>query len=160
MSRGHGCVLYALTRSTPHEGSLTVAVEVSQTGNVIATDNGYQAPTEVTFADGAGTATLTVSTHADTVDEPDSAIGVTLTPQATHTSDARYFAQVTVTDDDETPAATLVLTHASVAENGGTQPTSRPPSTDPRPRTPFSRFRQRLMRRRWRAISRSAPTRN
>ena len=101
---------FALTRSTPHEGSLTVAVEVSQTGNVIATDNNYQAPTEVTFADGAGTATLTVSTHPDTVDEPDSAIGVTLTPQATHTSDASYSAQVTVTDDDETPAATLVLT--------------------------------------------------
>ena len=110
---------FALTRSTPHEGSLTVAVEVSQTGNVIATDNNYQAPTEVTFADGAGTATLTVSTHADTVDEPDSAIGVTLTPQATHTSDASYSAQVTVTDDDETPAATLVLTPASVVENGG-----------------------------------------
>ena len=111
---------FALTRSTPHEGSLTVAVEVSQTGDVIATDNNYQAPTEVTFADGAGTATLTVSTHADTVDEPDSAIGVILTPQATHTSDARYFAQETVTDDDETPAAALVLIPASIGENGGT----------------------------------------
>ena len=112
-------VSFALTRSTPHEGALTVAVEVSQTGDVIATDNNYQAPTEVTFADGAGTATLTVSTHVDTVDEPDSTISATLIPQATHTSDARYSAQVTVADDDETPAVTLVLPHASIAENGG-----------------------------------------
>ena len=110
---------FTLTRSTPYEGALAVAVEVSQTGDVIATDNNYQAPTEVTFADGVGTATLTVSTHTDTVDEPDSAISATLTPQATHTANARYSAQVTVADDDETPAATLVLTLASVAEDGG-----------------------------------------
>ena len=110
---------FTLTRTAPHEGTLTVAVEVSQTGDVIATDNNYQAPTEVVFADGAGTATLTVSTHTDTTDEPDSTISVVLTPQATHTSDTTYSAQVTIVDDDETPAATLVLTSASVAENGG-----------------------------------------
>ena len=110
---------FTLTRTTPHEGALTVAVEVSQTGDVIATDNNYQAPTEVAFLAGAVTATLTVGTHTDPTDEPDGTISVVLTPQATHTSDATYSAQVTVADDDETPNATLVLTPDSIAENGG-----------------------------------------
>ncbi len=72
----------------------------------------------LTFDTGDDTKTITVTVTGDAADEPNETITVTLTnaPGATIT-DATGTG--TITDDDDAPTVTLVLTPASIGENGG-----------------------------------------
>ncbi len=110
---------FTLTRSAPLAGALTVALDVSQTGVVVATDGTYAPPTEITFTAGSATATLSVRTQSDTTDEPDGTIKAMLMPKIHYNLGEADSAQVTVSDDDDTPTATLQLSSASIGENGG-----------------------------------------
>ena len=110
---------FTLTRDGPTSGSLTVSIQVSQTGSVISTGGGYQAPTTVTFQVGDATATLSVDTESDTTDEADGAIAVALLPGSSYTVGDPVAARVAVVDDDDIPTVALHLDPASISENGG-----------------------------------------
>ena len=68
----------------------------------------------------SGNATFTLVPQQDTVDEPDETLKVTGTTTVTGlTVGPAGGAVVTLADDDAAPAVTLVLTPASISENGG-----------------------------------------
>ena len=73
----------------------------------------------LTFNNGEDSKTITVTVTGDDADEPNETFTVTLSNQSGATiTDAT--ATGTITDDDGPPAVTLVLTPASISENGGT----------------------------------------
>ena len=73
----------------------------------------------LTFGSGDDSKTFTVTVTGDEVDEPNETFTVTLSDaQGATIGDGTGTG--TITDDDATPAVTLVLTPASISENGGT----------------------------------------
>ncbi len=101
---------FMLTADSAPVGDLTVTVTVTETGNFIASP----APTTVTIADGATTATLEVPTMADLIDEANGMITAMVEGGAGYTVDGtNNSASVTVNDDDE---PTLAIDSPSVAE--------------------------------------------
>ena len=74
-----------------------------------------ESPYELTLAAGASEATATVTARDDQVDDDDESILVTASYEGTPIGTA----QVTITDDDGTPAVTLVLSHDAIDEDGG-----------------------------------------
>ena len=109
---------FTLTRDGPTSGSLTVSIQVSQTGSVISTYGGYQAPATVTFQAGDVTATLSVNTESNTTDEANGAIAVALLPGSSYTVGDPAAGRVAVVDNDGIPTVTLHLNPASIPENG------------------------------------------
>ena len=107
--------VFTLSRSgASTEEALTVTVDVSESGAMLA----GTAPTEVTFAAGAETDTLTVATADDEAAEAASAVTVTVVAGDGYGVAANgTAATVTVADDD---AAPVVTTAAALAapENG------------------------------------------
>ncbi len=112
---------FTLTRDLPHDGALTVTVDVSQTGEVIKSVGAYRAPGSVEFPAGDGTATLTVETQADTLDEPRGTITATVTAAASdpYTAGAPAAADVAVDDDDETTATVAAVSLSSDPPTAG-----------------------------------------
>ena len=102
---------FTLTRAES-TGTLTVTVDVSETGMMIG-----MAPTTVAFADGEGTAMLSVPTVDDTDDEPDSVITAKIVDGTGYAGVTPNSAMVMVTDDDE-PAVqvTIAADRARVTE--------------------------------------------
>ena len=92
--------VFTLTRTGPTTAALTVNVSVAETGDVVS----GTAPTRVTFGAGSATATLSVATVADAVDEADSVVTATVTADRAYQVGTP--ASVTVADDD---APTIVL---------------------------------------------------
>ena len=74
---------------------------------------------EVTIQAGSMTGTIPISTTSDTVDEPDETFTVTLGTPTNGTLGTTTAAKGTITDNDATPAATLVLNPTSISEDGG-----------------------------------------
>ncbi len=113
---------FILTRDTPHDDALTVTVEVAQTGAVIKTADSYEPPDSVDFGAGEGTATLTVETQADSVDEPGGTITATVTAAETddYAAGSPAEAEVTVQDDDKT---TATVDSVSLSSDPGTDDT-------------------------------------
>ena len=72
------------------------------------------------FKAGESTATFTVATTEDAIDEPDETFAVTLASPSAGTALADAAAIGTITDDDDTPTATLLLTPATINESGAT----------------------------------------
>ena len=112
---------FILTRTRSATEALTVGVTVTETGDVLATaDKGQKS---VTFAAGMATATLSLPTVADTADEDDSVVTVTVDADsavpATYEPGSPADASVTVNDDDVNQF-TIAFTQASYseAENG------------------------------------------
>ena len=91
---------FTVTRTVSASGALTVRYRVSETGDAVAA-SGEGAKT-VDFADGETSVTVTVLTADDAVHEADSAVTVTLVPDAAYDLGpaAQRSASVTVTDDD------------------------------------------------------------
>ena len=103
---------FTLRRTRDTAAALTVTVQVTQQGSVIAVPGDYASPVAVTIAAGADSAGLTVATAADTMDEPDGAV----TAQVTAATDAPYLvaaagaaATVAVTDDEGPAIAALAF---------------------------------------------------
>ena len=99
-------VTFTLSRAGDSSASLTVSVEVSETGSMIR----GAAPTSAVFDAGAARTTLAVRTVDDSVDERNSVITVTLTAgqAAFYVVGSASSAAVTVKDDDEPPPAVTV----------------------------------------------------
>ena len=114
--------VFELTRVGVITEALTVAVEVTQSGAFIKTSEDYTAPTSAVFNAESNTTTLTVETEADTVDEADGSITLTViaeqdAPYTVHLT--KGTATVDVTDDD-LPVVTLVLSPPTIAERDDT----------------------------------------
>ncbi len=111
--------VFTLSRAGVTAQALTVAVSVTETGEVIKTSDGYTVPASAVFAAGSATAGLTVETEGDDTDEADGSLTATVTAAA----DAAYrvgtdsSAEVAV-DDDDLPKVELVLAPDVIAENG------------------------------------------
>ena len=73
-------VEFTLTRGPPAEASLTVSLEVTETGSMIETSGSYEPPDEVEFRAGQDTATLEVLTDDDDVAESTSRVTARLQP--------------------------------------------------------------------------------
>ncbi|MDE0038158.1 MAG: fibronectin type III domain-containing protein, partial [Gammaproteobacteria bacterium] len=101
---------FTLTRSDSM-GALTVNVDVSESGMMIS----GIAPMTVEFADGDGTAMLSVATDDDAVDEPNSDITATVAAGTGYTPGAPASAMVTVTDDDDPAPGAAEVTIAAVS---------------------------------------------
>ena len=105
--------LFTVTRSGETAGALTVPVEIAEQGSVVA----GATPTEVKFAVGTGTATLTVATADDGTDEPDGTVTATLRAGTGYVLGSAASAAVAVTDNDAAPR--LAMADVEVAENAG-----------------------------------------
>ena len=106
-------VAFTLTRTGDVSAALTVAVEVTETGAMLAGD----APTEVTFEAASATAALTLATVDDEAGEAASVLAVTVASGDGYTvASEGASAEVTVADDDAAPEVTSALALA-VPEN-------------------------------------------
>ena len=92
---------FTLSRTDMTTGTLTVTVEVDETGMMIS----GAAPAGATFDAEAREVTLTVQTEADAVEEDDSAITMRVTVSSGYSVGTAFSATVTVRDDDG-PAGT------------------------------------------------------
>ena len=122
---------FTLTRTGATTNALTVEVRVTQTGAVIKTANSYQAPTTVAFTAGATTATLTVETQADTVNEANGAITAAVTAGIGYTLGTTVSATVAVTDDDDPQVEVSFIPGSYTAHEGGTATVRVRLDTDP-----------------------------
>ncbi len=105
---------FTLTRSGDLSGTQAVAVDVSQTGAVLAT--GQAGARQVTFADGATAAALSATTDDDTVAEAAGTVTATVQTGTGYTVGASATAHVTVTDNDAA-ALTLTVQPSEIAES-------------------------------------------
>ena len=117
---------FTLTRTGPSDLALTVLVQVSQAGEVLADAAQYTSAAEVTFALGESAHTLSVATENDKVDEalsgePAVAGRITAALQAgagyAVVSD-RSSAEIAVEDDDA-PDWSVAVSPAEIGEAGG-----------------------------------------
>ena len=107
--------VFTLTRTGGLSSELAVTFTV--TGDIaVLTDT---PPTEATFGADADTAQVALATDDDTADEPHAALTLTLTDGDDYYPGTPSEAMVTVEDNDDTPAATLILTPTSIGESGG-----------------------------------------
>ena len=89
---------FKVTRAVTTRGALTVAYNVSETGDVVASDG--EGAQSVDLGDGATEVTVTVPTVEDTDHEADSTVTLTLTADAAYELGTDATAEVTVEDDD------------------------------------------------------------
>ena len=105
--------VFTLSRTGPVAGALTVAVEVSESGAMVA----GTAPGEAVFEAGSATAALAVGTEDDASAEAASEVTAALAAGAGYTVAASgASASVTVADNDEAPAAAPEVTTAPALE--------------------------------------------
>ena len=103
--------VFTLTRTGDAASALAAAVSVTESGAMLA----GVAPTEAVFAAGAGTATVSVATVDDAVDEPASTVTAVVSVDGRYTLGWPHTAQVVVEDNDLPPStdaslSALVLT--------------------------------------------------
>ena len=123
---------FTVTASEAPSAALTVNLSVAETSgtNSDFVASGDEGSKTATIAANMTTATFTVATQGDNVDEPNGSVRVTVSSGTGYTVGSASSASVTVNDDDAAPTGiTLSLTDASdpnnivdlasVAENGG-----------------------------------------
>ena len=119
-------VAFTLRRTGDVSAALTVAVEVTETGAMLAGD----APTEVTFEAASATAALTLATVDDEAAEAASVLTVTVASGDGYSvASEGASAEVTVADDDAAPEVTNALALA-VPENATAVATLEATDTD------------------------------
>ena len=89
---------FKVTRTVTTRGALTVSYDVSETGDVVASDG--EGAQSVDFGDGETEVTVTVTVVDDTDHEADSTVTLTLTADAAYELGTEATAEVTVEDDD------------------------------------------------------------
>ena len=104
---------FRVTRTGITAGALTVRYGVSETGDMVASDE--EGAKTVAFADGDTERTVTVPTEADTDHEADSTVTLTLTADAAWDLGTAS-AEVTVEDDDDSPATGSVTVTGTATE--------------------------------------------
>ena len=102
---------FTLTRVGDLSAALQVALQVTQEGSFLIGDP----PTEVTFAADEATATVTLATADDHIDEVDGSVSATVPGGETYRAGAAATATATVIDNDER-GITIIPTTLTVAE--------------------------------------------
>ena len=101
----------------------TTQVTVSVSGDTAVAETDYTAVPSFTFAiaagDTSGTGTFTLAPIDDLLDEPDVTVAVTGTTTSGLSVEPGSGLTVTIEDDDDAPAVTLVLDPSSIAEDRG-----------------------------------------
>ena len=101
----------------------TTQVTVSVSGDTAVAGTDYTAVPGFTFAiaagDTSGTGTFTLAPIDDNLDEPDVTVAVTGTTNSGLSVEPESGLTVTIEDDDDAPAVTLVLDPSSIAEDRG-----------------------------------------
>ena len=108
------------TLSGPSSEEVTLVVSAAAVSPTVAGDFALSANDTLTIAAGATTSTRTVRIKAvnNAVDAPDKSVTVSATASGGRGVVAPADQTLTITDDDATPTVTLVLSPASIAENG------------------------------------------
>ena len=106
---------FTLTRVGDLSGELAVTFGVTG-GGAVLTDT---PPTDATFGANAATVRVALATEDDQQDEPNATLTLALSDGADYDLGTTSEAEVTVEDNDDAPTVTLVLTPASIGENGG-----------------------------------------
>lgn len=107
---------YTLTRTGPTTSSLTVNVHVSESEDMIPTS--LQGSQTVTFASGDTTASLSLQTDDDTLDELDSLVTATLAAGSGYTIGSPGSASITV-EDNNWPTVTMHAGPSPLSEANG-----------------------------------------
>ena len=119
---GSAPLQFRVRLSAPSERQITVAYADAGTGTATSgEDYTALAAGTLTFAPGTTSQTFSVSVTGDRMDEPDETVLITLhsPTNATFTGGTQLlYGTGTITDDDP-PLVTLVLSPASISENGG-----------------------------------------
>ena len=110
-------VVFTVTRAGDLSGALTVAVAVGETGTVLA--SGGSGTKQVSFADGAASATLSVATEDDATPEPGGTVTAAVQTRTGYTVGTPGRAEVTVLDNDAS-TVTLSAQPQEVTEAAGT----------------------------------------
>ena len=110
-----GTATFTLTATPAPVGDIKVTVDVTEGGDVAA--DGQTGKRMVTVGTD-GTGTLTVTTVADSTDEPDGVIGASLLPGADYTVGPPSSATVQVNDDDPPSVVARPITHTTVTVTG------------------------------------------
>ena len=108
-------------READTEVTISVAGDTATVGDDFALVTNFALT--IDGGDTVGSAQFNLTPLPDTTDEPDETVKVTGVVSGLSVLPAGGVT-VTLTDDDDTPEATLVLTPASIPENGGTTTTS------------------------------------
>ncbi len=98
--------------------SLSVSEDTSQGQDFVASEDEGSGKT-VTISAGTTSATYTVNTVADSTDEPDGTVTVTVDKGTGYTVGSAKSATVTVNDDDDPPPADPVVTFAGASSSPG-----------------------------------------
>ena len=106
---------FTVTASPAPTSALTVNVSVTESGSFLS----GTLPTTVEIPANMTTATLTVSTVADSIDEMDGTITAELTPDTGYRVGTPSSAQVAVTDDDTAGITVMPTSGLTTTEAGG-----------------------------------------
>ena len=110
---------FTVTRSASPDEALTVTVNVTESGSLVATTNKGQKT--VTILANAASAELTVQTDADdAVWEEHSTVTVTVAANAAHDRGSPYAAETLVKDDDFPQATAVLAVSPNPVSEGGT----------------------------------------
>ena len=119
---GSAPLQFRVRLSAPSERQITVAYADAGTGSATSgEDYTALAAGTLTFAPGTTSQTFSVSVTGDRLDEPDETVVITLTSptNATFAGGAQDLDVTGTITDDDPAVATLVLSPASISENGG-----------------------------------------
>ena len=105
---------FTVTRTEDTAGALTVRYSVSESGEMVASDE--EGNKTVDFANGESEKTVTVPTVEDTVPEADSEVTLTLIRFNTYNVGTDETAKVTVEDDDNAAPSVTVASDGDVTE--------------------------------------------
>ena len=118
---------FTVTATTPPAGNLTVNLTVADASNSDFIASGDEGPKTVSITAESTSATYSVNTTADTTDEPNGTISVTVATGTGYTVGTPNSATVTVNDDDVTANRSPVFTGqdvtASINENSAADTT-------------------------------------
>ncbi|MEZ4818773.1 MAG: Calx-beta domain-containing protein [Bdellovibrionota bacterium] len=121
----------ALQSSVGESGTMTVTAQLSSaaaadviipftlSGTAIDPDDYSITASPITILTGNTTANVTITIAADTLDEANETVVVTMGAPTNATLGATTIHTATITDDDATPTVTLAVDNANIAENGG-----------------------------------------
>ena len=119
---GSAPLQFRVRLSAPSERQITVAYADAGTGTATSGEDYIALATgTLTFAPGTTSQTFAVSVTGDRLDEPDETVVITLTSptNATFAGGAQDLDVTGTITDDDPAVATLVLSPASISENGG-----------------------------------------
>ena len=107
---------FTVTASPAPSGSLTVAYSVSQTGSFVSAAN--RGAQSATLDLSGGTATVTVPTEADSADEPNGTVTVTLSAGTGYTVSGTAGSATVDVSDDDLPQPTVSVTGGAAVTEG------------------------------------------